>query len=241
MKYTNSVNYFIDESRICLILILTDDRSSQQTTLNNCSVTLTKRCYSVSETPTGLILVGRDDGFDICNSDGRIVRSVNVSTGHIVSIQYCNSEIYTLCMKGEYGPKRYVLVFNSDDYSEVRRWSVPDYKYISNIAVSNNKVYVSDTDNKQLCVYSLTGTPITNIKHSTFSSLDYLSISTPDSILISDWGANKVHKLDSRTDTITWTCTDVSIPRGVCCDTNGDVWVWSKSTKSIYILSSQSG
>ena len=140
-------------------------------------------------------------------------------------------------MKGEYGPKRYVIVFNSDDYSEVRRWSVPNYKYISNIAVSNNKVYVSDTDNKQLCVYSLTGTPITNIKHSTFSSLDYLSISTPDSILISDRAANKVHKLNSRTDTITWTCTDVSNPRGVCCDTNGDVWVWSNSTKSIFILS----
>ena len=128
-------------------------------------------------------------------------------------------------------------MFNSDDYSEVRRWSVPAYKHITNIAVSNNKVYVPDIDNKQLCVYSLTGTPITNIKHFTFSTPNYLNISTSDSIIISDFAASKVHKLDSRTDTITWTCPCVRHPGVVCCDTNGDVWVWSNCTKSIFILS----
>ena len=222
-------------------LIFVDGQSSEQVTLYICAVSLNDTCYSVSETPAGQILVGRVQGFDICTRDGEIVRSVSVSTGNINSIQFYNSNIYTLCKEPTPATKRYVIVFNSDDYSEVRRWSVPDYEYISNIAVSNNKVYVSDTDNKQLCVYSLTGTPITNIKHSTFSKPVHLSISTPDSIIISDCGANKVHKLDSRTDTITWTCTDVRDPRGVCCDTNGDVWVWSRSTKSIYILSSQSG
>ena len=62
---------------------------------------MAERCYSVSETPTGLIFVGRDRGFDICGSDGRIVRSVGVSTGHILSIQYYNSDIHTVYREKE--------------------------------------------------------------------------------------------------------------------------------------------
>ena len=218
-------------------LIFVDEQNSELTTLYTCTVALTKICYSVSETSSGQILVGGSRGFDICSSDGRIVRSVGEPTGDIFSIQYYNFNIYTLCKEPKPSNKRYVIVFDAIDYSEIWRWSVPEFAYISNMAVSNNKVYISDPDNAQLCVYSLNGTHITNIKHSTFSTPNHLSISTPDSIIISDLGANKVHKLDSRTDTITWTCTDVSNPRGVCCDTNGDVWVWSKSTKSIFILS----
>ena len=191
--------------------------------------------------PTGEVLVGRGRGFDIVSSDGRIVKSVSVSTGNIISIQFYNNEIYTLCIEPPPSTKRYVIVFNRDHFNELRRWSVPDYKFISNIAVSNYKVYVSDTDNKRIRVYSLTGAHINFVNSSTFNSPVHLSVGSGCSVIISDYWADKVHKLDSRTDTITWTCPDVRDPTGVCCDTNGDVWVWSDSTKSIYVLSSATG
>ena len=70
----------------------------------------------------------------MCNSEGRIVRPVDVATGSITSIQYYKDCIYTLCIELAAGANRHVIVYDNS-YTELRRWSVADYEYISNIAV----------------------------------------------------------------------------------------------------------
>jgi len=203
------------------------------------------------------MLVGRNGGFDLVDSrvspdtsergsqsrSHRVLESVSTAvSGHINSIQYYNNHIYTLCADKSLGSKRQVIVFDTK-YKEVRRWSVPDYWLISQLAVCSNKVYVSDPDNKQLCVYSATsGKLLPPVSNPLFVRPANLNISPPHSVLISDRLANKVHRLDCRYDTIAWTSPVVKDPRGIALDqTRGEVWLYSKAIKSLFILNSDTG
>ena len=144
-------------------------------------------------------------------------------------------------MFGSGGDSRYVSVYDGINYKEERKWQVPSYKRMSNMVVNNKKVYVSDPHNKRLCVYSPAGESITKVSHKIFRQPDHLAICASDSIIISDPGANRVSKLYIIENTITWTCTEVESPRGVCCHISGGVFVWSQSTKSLFLLSSATG
>jgi len=213
-------------------------------------------CYDVTDWE-GKMLLGRNHRFDVVDSrvspdtserggqsrSHRVLKSVSIAdSGNINSIQYYNNQIYTLCKEKKPGTKRQVIVFDSE-YREVRRWSVPDYKHISQLAVCNNKVYVSDPNNKQLCVYSATsGTLLSTLPNPLFVSPLYLNICPPHSLLISDCLANRVHRLDCRSDIITWTSAVAKNPRGIALDHTGrEVWVYSKATKSLFILNSDTG
>ena len=197
-------------------------------------------CYSVSEMPAGKLLLSGNGQFIVCDSDGRVHKKVKVAERFLTGIQFYDDNIYILSVDNETcGYRRYVSVFDSSAYKKVERWSVPAREGVCGIAVINDKVYVPD--GKQLCVFSLTGTLITKIKHSSFSSPECLSLCPPESIIISDWEAEKVHKFNCKEERITWTCSDVEEPKGVCCSNTGDVWVWSDSTSSLNLLSSVSG
>jgi len=203
------------------------------------------------------MLVGRYGGFDVVDSrvsadtserggqsrSHRVLKSVSTAiSGNINSIQHYNNQIYTLCKEKGSGTKRQVIIFDSE-YNEKKRWSVPDYKFISQLAVCNNKVYVSDPDNKYLCVYSATsGTLLSALSNPLLVSLNYLNICPPHSLLISDCLANRVHRLDCRSDSMTWTSDVVKYPGGIALDHTGrEVWVYSRATKSLFILNSDTG
>jgi len=237
--------------------MFTDGATSIEHSLDTeCSVVMSQDCYDVTDWE-GKMLVGRNDGFDVVDCrvsadtserggqsrSHRVLKSVSkAESAGIMSVQYYNNQIYTLCKEIGSGTKRQVIVFDSE-YREVRRWSVPDYKFLSQLAVCNNKVYVSDTDNKQLCVYSATsGTLLSILSNPLFVSPNYLNICPPHSLLISDYHANRVHRLNCRSDTITWTSAVVKNPRGIALDHIGrEVWVYSKATKSLFILYSDTG
>jgi len=238
-------------------IMFTDGATSIEHSLNtDCSVMMSQICYDVTDWE-GKMLVGRNGGFVVVDSrvspytserggqsrSHRVLKSVSTAnSGNIVSIQCYNNQIYTLCIEKGSGTKRQVIVFDSE-YSEVRRWSVPDYKFISQLVVCNNKVYVSDTGNKQLCVYSATsGKLLSTLSNPLFVSPLHLNVCPPHSLLISDYDANRVHRLDCRSDTITWTSAVVKNPRGIALDhTRREVWVYSKDTKSLFILNSDTG
>ena len=186
--------------------------------------------------------------------ENKIEKSVSVSVSQInvTGVQYYNGEIYILWVEdgfvsqvrhmfGSGGDSRYVSVYDGINYKEERKWQVPSYKRMSNMVVINKKVYVSDPHNKRLCVYSPAGEAITKVSHKIFRQPDHLAICASDSIIISDPGANRVSKLYIIENTITWTCTEVESPRGVCCHISGGVFVWSQSTKSLFLLSSATG
>ncbi|XP_067944369.1 uncharacterized protein [Watersipora subatra] len=212
----------------------------EQPTLGQCDTILADPCYSVDVTPTGEVLAGGNEEFTVCDSEGSLVKTVSVSDGSIISIQWYKDCIYTLCCEQGKGSKREVIVYDGSSYDELRRWSVPNYVQITQLAVTNDKVYVADPKHHQLCVYSLTGEPADPIYHAAFRTPDYLAISHPEGIIVSDWGADKVHSL--RNDgTIRWTSSKVADPGGVCCDASNDVWIWSDSSRALFLLSHQSG
>ncbi|KAF6034985.1 hypothetical protein EB796_006707 [Bugula neritina] len=260
-EYSKDIGRVGDKQYIILVSQVCGDSQGGVTSIEHsldtdCSVVMSQWCYDVTDWE-GKMLVGWDGGFDVVDSrvspdtserggqsrSHRVLKSVSTAdSGNINSIQYYNNQIYTLCKEVGSGTKRLVIVFDSK-YSEVRRWSVPDYKFISQLAVCNNKVYVSDTDNKQLCVYSATsGTLLSILSNPLFVSPNYLNICPPHSLLISDYHANRVHRLNCRSDTITWTSAVVKNPRGIALDhTRREVLVCSRATKSLFILNSDTG
>ena len=164
-----------------------------------------------------------------------------VSTASITGIQYYNGNIYALCRDLDRNAKRRVIVFDSETYKEVNKWAVPGCYFVRNLAVVNDKVYVTDLYNNRLCVYSLTGSRVPMVQHSTFVAPGFLNTCTQDSAIISDRRGNKVYRLDTKEHKVIWTCALIKRPLSLCCDSNGDVWVWSETTNSIFLLSSESG
>lgn len=197
-------------------------------------------CYCVSETPEGQLLVGRKGGFDIISSDGEVVRSVSVPTGDIHSAQYYDGCLYALHYEST-KRLRQVIVFDSENYSEQRRWSRPYSWHAPSIAVSNDKVYVSDPDRGFLCVCSLTGTNTINHYSRTYKTPMQLSVSEPDCIIISDYSANIVKKLNCRTEKMVCLYDGPERHGDQCCDDDGNVWVWLCESRSLSVLSSGSG
>ncbi|XP_067944935.1 uncharacterized protein [Watersipora subatra] len=192
-------------------------------------------------TPNGDILAGGNKKFTVCNSKGSVVKTVSLYDGSIISIQWYKGCIYTLCLEPPpTGSKRVVVVYDESSYTELRRWFVPNYEFISHFAVTNDKVYVADPDHHQLCVYSLIGETADHIAHAVFSSPNHLTISHPEGIIVTYYRVNNVHSL--RNDgTIRWTSSEVANARGVCCDASKDVWIWSKSSGFLFLLSHMSG
>ncbi|XP_067944554.1 uncharacterized protein [Watersipora subatra] len=212
----------------------------KQPTLGKCDTVLAGTCYSVDVKPSGEILAGGNKKFTVCISNGGVVRTEPVSDGDIVSIQWYKNCIYTLCCDTGSGSKREVIVYDGSNYNELRRWSVPKYVFISQLAVTNDQVHVADQEHHQLWVYSLTGETADPIYHAIFSRPNHLAISHSKGIIVSDFNANKVHSL--RNDgTIRWTSSKVADPRGVCCDVSKDVWTWSRRSRVLFLLSSLSG
>ena len=216
--------------------------SGEKTTPSTHDVVNAKICYSVTEDNQGQILVGRNRGFDVYDTRCKFVKSVEMSDLNIHCIQHYKDMAVALGVDTS-DNKRCVAVM---DYPYqygyyTTKWSLPNFGYISNLVASNDKVYVSA--DSQLYVYSLTGGLYKDnfVKHYTFRKPVHLSTSSPDTVVISDREANKVHELYSTTDTVVWTCSEVKDPRGICCDTNGNVWVWSRETKSIFLISLVTG
>ena len=211
----------------------------KQPTLEYGDTVLGDTCYSLDVTHTGEILAGQQNQFTVCNNKGIAVKTVSVSDGNIVSIQWYKGHIYTLCLKSQRS-KRKVIVYDGRSYNEMMSWSVPNYGHISQLAVTNDKVYVADPEHHQICVYSLTGETAHLISHAIFSSPEHLAISHSAGIIVSDRKANKVHSLNDD-GTIRWTSSKVAGPRGVCCDASDGDWIWSHGSRVLFLLSHQSG
>jgi len=211
--------------------------------------------YDVTDGGGQNILVGRWGGFDVLDtskvsessssvggSGYEIVKSVAIEGADFVrSIQRYENCIYTLCVVNN---QFQVVVFDANTYVEVKRWYVPEIvPGNARLAVSDEKVYITDLTHNQLIVFSTDGKHLTNITHSSSIKPSALSVCPPHSIIICDYEANRVHKLDTTTDDIIWSSTAVKSPSTVCCDdTSGEVWVWSLyHAQILFILDSETG
>lgn len=204
---------------------------------SSCDLVTKKTCYDLDATPHGDMLFAGNRGFDICDQNGKVVRSVPTKEGDFTSIQYYKGKIYTLLKEPKGSNKRRVVVFDATTYQETSRWELPDYGYVSMLAVSNDKVYAVDSDAKKVKIYSLTGNPKSDFHHSGFKNPGYMCACPPDGVLIADWSAGVVYKVECSTDKIVWEWK-VTTPRGVYCDKLGNVWTWSSKEKAYFLRSS---
>lgn len=202
----------------------------------SCKVVTKRTSYDLDFTSSGDLLLAGNRSFDICNTNGEVLRTVPNPEGDYTSIQYYKGRIYTLLKEPKGSSKRRVIVFDAITYNEVKRWELPDYAYVSMLAVSNDKVYVVDSDSKKIKIYSLTGEHKTDFFHSAFRNPVYMCNCPPDGILLSDWSAGIVYKMECRTDKIAWQFK-VDNPRGVYCDKKGIVWIWSSKERALYLRS----
>ncbi|KAF6040684.1 hypothetical protein EB796_001013 [Bugula neritina] len=203
-----------------------------------CEVISDKKCYDLDVIPSGQILIGKKDGFDICDKNGKVLRSVKVNGFSITTVQYYKSKIYTLAKDyTKDSKKRKVMVFEMPNYTESASWSLPDFGYISMLAVNNDKVYVVDCDAKKVKVYSLTGKQISDFSHSGFIDPIYMSSCPPDGVLVTDWQTGLVYKINCMNDQLAWEFK-VNEPRGVFCDKLGNIWVWARKSKELVLRSS---
>lgn len=203
---------------------------------DDCIVIKTKTCYDLTYSPSGDVLLAGNRGFDICDRNAVVQRSVLSTQGDFTSIQYYKDKIYTVLKEPKGSNKRRVIVYSTPRYTECTRWELPDYGYVSMLAVSNDKVYVVDSDAKKIQVYSLKGDLITDFHHSSFKNPVYMSSCSDNGVLLSDWSAGIVYKIDTTADKVVWQFK-VATPRGVHCDQAGNVWVWSSKEKALYLRS----
>lgn len=202
----------------------------------SCDIITPKTSYDIDITPSGDILLAGNRGFNVCDKNGNILRSVPNNKGDFTSIQYYKGRIYTLLKEPKGSNKRYVIVYSAKDCKECCQWKLPDYGFVSMLAVSNDKVYAVDSDSKKVKIYSLSGNSLTDFYHSLFKNPVYMSKCAPDGVLLADWSAGLVYKIDCATDKIAWQF-EVESPRGVYCDRSGNVWIWSSKEKMLVLRS----
>lgn len=201
-----------------------------------CEIVSKKTCYDIETTPSGQIILAGNRSLDICDRNGKVQRTVFSPEGDFTSIQYFKGHIYTLLKEPKGSNRRKVIVFETPSYKESCRWNLPDYGFVSMLAVSNDKVYVVDSDAKRVKVYSLVGKLITDFQHTNFKNPVYMSDYLDNGVLLSDWSAGVVYKIDSIEDRVEWNFK-VATPRGIHCDKRGNIWVWSSRDKVLVLRS----
>ncbi|KAF6034988.1 hypothetical protein EB796_006710 [Bugula neritina] len=115
-EYSKDIGKVGDKQFIILVSQVCGDSQDGVTNIEHsldteCSVVMSQSCYDVTDWE-GKMLVGRNDGFDVVDSRvspdtserggqsrlHRVLKSVSIAdSGHIISIQCYNNQIYTLC------------------------------------------------------------------------------------------------------------------------------------------------
>ncbi|XP_067931377.1 uncharacterized protein [Watersipora subatra] len=203
----------------------------------NYTTTSVKNAYAVDLLPDGTLIVASTGGFYNMNDRGEVIKKNETNEGDFTGIQYYKGKIYCLLKERKGSNKRRVLAYNMSDYKEVARWELPEYAFISMLAVSNDKVYAVDIANKRVRVFTLIGEPKADFVDPSFQKPIYMSRCAPDGVLLADLASEQVHKIDCSTDKIVWSFSRKS-PRGVYCDKDGNIWVWSSKDKAFWIRSS---
>lgn len=203
---------------------------------DSCTVVSKKTCYDMDSLPSGGVLLAGNRSFDICDRSGKITRTIFSKEGDFTSIQCYKQKVYCLLKEPKGSNRRFVIVFDMDTYTECNRWQLPDYGFVSMLAVNNDKVYVVDSDKKKVIVYNLDGSTYTEICHAEFKNPVYMCPYHPNGVLISDWSAGMVYKIDCVKDEVDMSFK-VPTPRGVYSDKFSNIWVWSSKEKALYLRS----
>ncbi|XP_067944224.1 uncharacterized protein [Watersipora subatra] len=201
-----------------------------------CEIASRKTCYDMDVLPSGHVLCAGNRSFDVCDRTCKIVRTIFSREGDFTSIQFYKGHVYALLKEPKPSKIRRVIVFLQSTYQEKRRWDLPEYGFVSMLAVSNDKVYVIDNAARKVNVYGLNGDFLQSISHAAFKNPVYMCPVADHGVLVADWSTGAVFKINSTNETIDDEF-HVPSPRGVYCDKFGNWWVWSSKDRSMYLRS----
>ena len=195
--------------------------------------------YSVT-THGDVIFAGLSNGKILQCSDKATGQSVFVDTGSLVSGLYVyNDELYVLL---EQASK--VNVYHLTTRQLLRSWKHDSSgRDINKLRVLNNKVIIPNRRLPSLTVYSLQGELIKQITIPFMSTgLKALAVCGDNSVILSDFGANNVSRINIDSGEVVWTSNHVQNPKGVVCYRNSYVMVTSRNTDTrIWILDIYTG
>ncbi|XP_067944214.1 uncharacterized protein [Watersipora subatra] len=207
----------------------------------SCEFATKKTCYDMDVLPSKQIVCAGNRSIDVFDNTGTPTRTIFTKEGDYTSIQVYKGHIYALLKAPQHTAThaRWVIKFEENTFKEVHRWDLPPYKFVSMLAVSNDKVFVINNDGPKvkMNVYSTDGELLRDIScDDQFKKPVYMCPLGDDGILVADRTANAVYKINSIDEKVD-EVYPVPSPRGVYCDPSGNWWIWSSEEKSIYLRS----
>ena len=200
---------------------------------------LSATAYSVAK-HGDVIFAGLNKGRILQCSDETTVKSVFVDTGTFVSgLHAHNDELYVLLERVSK-----VNVYHLTTRQLLRSWKHDSSgRDINKLRVLNNKVIIPNRRLPSLTIYSLQGELIKQITIPSMSTdLKALAVCGDNSVILSDYGANSVSRINIDSGEVVWTAKYVKEPQGVVCYRNRYVMVSNaNSNTSINILDIYTG
>ena len=158
--------------------------------------------------------------------------------GFVSSIEVYNNELYVLSANA-----KKVVVYSLDKILK-RSWSHNGHSgNFNKLRVINDRVFVPGRSQKSLAVYDLQGTLIKQINCPLMSNnWKALAVCGDDSVILSDYQANSVSRINIDCGEVVWTSKYVKRPQGVVCYRNRYAIVANaNSNTSINILDIYTG
>ena len=159
--------------------------------------------------------------------------------GFVSSIEVYNNELYVLSANA-----KKVVVYSLDKILK-RSWSHNGHSgNFNKLRVINDQVFVPGRSQKSLAVYDLQGTLIKQINCPSMSNnWKALAVCGDDSVILSDYGANSVSRININSGEVMWTSNNVQQPAGVVCYANSYVLVTKQNSSDtrIWILDINTG
>ena len=181
-------------------------------------------------------------------SNGKILQCNNKTTGQLVfvdtgalvsGLHFYNNEMYVLLEH-----ESTVNVYHLTTKQLLRSWKHESSgKNINKLRVLNNKVIIPNKRLPSLTVYSLKGELIKQITIPSMSTgLKALAVCGDNCVILSDYQASSVSRINIASGEVVWTSKHVQTPQGVVCYRNRYVIVANaNSNTSINILDIYTG
>jgi len=195
----------------------------------------TNQCMAACYRQNGDLLVGTNNGLyvlrrgenwlSLCSTDVKSVTSVvenhqNVFTLHTAN----NTDRVEICIAGDITKRKELFQFPRT------------INIAAVMAVSDRYVVATDPDNKQLIIYNFTSQQTEKIS---LINLLGLQFGLDGNLLgVSERKLQK-YKVENGQLVELWTCDDIEDGYSLCTDSDGLIYVAARSSKKIYVVSSQ--
>ena len=188
-----------------------------------------------------IIYVGRENGKIMCSARNLNTHALNEFAdvgGFVSSIEVYQNELFVMSVSTQN-----IMVYDFDKTLK-RSWFHDSYSNnFTKLRVVNDQVVVPGRSEKTLAVYGLQGNLLKEIACPNMSNYwKALTVCGDDSVILSDYQANSVSRININSGEVMWTSEHVQKPQGVVCYKNRYVLVTNQNSNTrIWILDIKTG